>query len=153
MARYGVRVLPPRDHRLGWDHPYSRLGEQSGKGGKSSGNSGKGGKGSRGNEESSSSSVQGGGGSPYPSRERERATRRVKQLKVSKWDRSPTPGDTSGEDPEEDHKIAVTPLNKMQHVFMKSVWDRYQGGETQEWVQRHVEWASGTEATSSHSPR
>ncbi len=42
MARYGVRVLPPRDHRRGWDHPYSRPGGNSGKGGKSSGNSGKG---------------------------------------------------------------------------------------------------------------
>ncbi len=80
------------------------------------------------------------GGSPYPSRERERATRRIHELQVSKWNRSPTPGDTSGEDPEEDHQITVTPLNEMQHVFMTSVWDRYQGGETQEWVQRHVEW-------------
>ena len=127
MARYGVRVLPPRDHRHGWDHPYSRPGGHGGKGGKSSGHSGKGGKSSGRNnkEESSSSSGQGGGSSPYPSRERERATRRIQQLKVSKWDRSPTPGDTSGKDPEEDHKITVMPLNEKQHVFMTSVWDRY----------------------------
>jgi hypothetical protein len=134
-----VRMLPPRDSRRGWDHPYSRPGGLSGKGGKGSGQNGKVGKSSRGNEESSSSSGQGGGGSPYPSRERERATRRIQQLQVSKWDRSPTPGDTSGEDPEEGHQVTVTPLSEMQHVFMTSVWDHYQGGETQELVQRHVE--------------
>jgi len=47
MARYGVRVLPPRDHRHGWDHPYSRPGGPSGKAGgksgKGSNHSGKGG--------------------------------------------------------------------------------------------------------------
>jgi hypothetical protein len=75
-----------------------------------------------------------------PSRERERATRRIQQLQVSKLDRSPTPGDTSGEDPEEDHQATVSPLNEGQHAFLTSVWDRYQAGETQEWVQRHVHW-------------
>ncbi len=48
MARYGVRVLPPRDHRRGWDYPYSRPGGLSSKGaGKSS---------SKGGDKSSSSS-------------------------------------------------------------------------------------------------
>ncbi len=41
-ARYGVRVLPPRDHHRGWDQPYSRPGGPSGKvGGESSGHSDK----------------------------------------------------------------------------------------------------------------
>jgi hypothetical protein len=116
MARNGLRVLPPRDHRHGWDHPYSRPGGHSGKGGgknsghsdKGGGNSGKGNDGTR----SSSSSGQGAGGSPYPSRERALATRRIQQLQISKWDRSPTPGDNSREDPEEDNQATVTPLNE-----------------------------------------
>jgi hypothetical protein len=63
MAHNGVRVLPPRDHRNGWDYPYSRPGGHSGKGGgKSSGRSSKGGHSGKGNEESSSSSGQGMGG-------------------------------------------------------------------------------------------
>ncbi len=71
IARYGVRVLPPRDHRHGWDHPYSRPGGHSGKGGgKSSGRSSKGGDNSgKGTGVSSSSSGQGAVGSPYLSRE------------------------------------------------------------------------------------
>jgi hypothetical protein len=63
MARYGVRVLPPRDHRRGWANPYSRPGDQENRS-----NQGKGG------GISSSSSSQGAETSPYPSRERESAT-------------------------------------------------------------------------------
>ena len=134
MARYGVRVQPPRDHRRGWAHPYVRPGDQDnqGRGGKS--NSKGGGK------SSSSNSGQGAGVSPYPSRERESATRRIQRLTVSKWDRSPTPGDTSGEEQEEDNRVTVTPLDEGQHAFVSSVLDRYRAGENLDWVNRHVEW-------------
>ncbi len=76
IARYGVRLLTPRDYRHGCDHPYSRPGGHSDKGGcKSSGRSNKGGDNSgKCKGVSSSSSGQGAAGSPYPSRERERAT-------------------------------------------------------------------------------
>jgi hypothetical protein len=142
MARYGVRVLPPRDHRHGWDHPYSRPGGPSGKAGGKSGKSGersgkggihrgKGGDHRSSNSSSSSNRGQGAGTSPYPSREREQATRRIQRLQVSKWDRSPNPGDTSGEEPEEEPKVTVIPLSEGQHTFLSSVWDRYQAGETQ----------------------
>ncbi len=33
MGRYGVRVLPPQDHRREWAHPYARPGSKNGKGG------------------------------------------------------------------------------------------------------------------------
>ncbi len=49
------------------------------------------------------------------------ATRRIQQLQISKWDRSPTPGDTSGEDPGEDNQATVTPLSEGQHAFLSSV--------------------------------
>ncbi len=69
MGHYGVRVLPPRDHRRGWTHPYAR----------SSVNNGKGGGKSR-----SSSSGNGAAYRPsFPSLEQEAATRRFHRLQVS----------------------------------------------------------------------
>jgi hypothetical protein len=50
----------------------------------------------------------------------------------------PQSDDTSGEDQEEDNQATVTPLIEGQHAFLTSVWDRYQAGETQEWM--HVHW-------------
>ncbi len=118
MGRYGVRVLPPRDHRRGWAHPYSRP----------SGNNCKGGA-------STSSSSNGKGAAyrpPYPSSEQEADTRRVQQLRVSKWDRSTTPGDTSGEEGEDaaDDSIRIQEIDENKYQFLDSIFRRHARGES-----------------------
>ncbi len=140
MVRYGVRVLPRRDHQLGWAHPYARPSSNNGKGGGKS---------------SSNKSGKGAAYRPsFPSREQEMANRRVQQLRVSKWERSPTPGDTSGDEEEDaaEEPIKIQGIKENQYQFLDSVFRRHTRGESQEWLQRHVAGGSDTKATSSPSP-
>ncbi len=62
-----------------------------------------------------------------------------------------TPGDTSGEEQEEDNRVTVTTMDEGQHAFVSSELDRYRAGENQDWVMRHVQWGCSTGETYSPS--